>query len=145
MNQTWGFILIIFTLIMGWMMQVLVTVVPSFAAKFGIIEPEEGLDPTFFIDVQGEALWDALSLWVLPVAGILLVSGSPYWAYFGLVGGGMYVYFSGRGIVVRLMLQRRGIQIGNPDTLKLFYGFLVLWGLIGLVTIGLAVADLPLP
>jgi hypothetical protein len=145
MNQTWGIILIIFTLFIGWMMQVLVTVAPTFAAKFGLIEPEEGIDRTFFMDAKGEALWDALSLWVLPVAGILLVSGSPYWAYFGLVGGGMYVYFSGRGIVVRRMMQRNGIVIGNPDTLKLFYAFLVMWGLIGLVTIGLAVADLPLP
>jgi len=127
MNQTWGIILIIFTLLMGWLMQVIVTVAPSFASKFGLIE------------------WDTLSLWVLPVAGILLLIDSPYWAYFGLVGGGMYVYFAGRGIVVRRLMQRRGIAIGNPDTLKLFYVFLVLWGLAGLVTIYLAVSDLPLP
>ena len=145
MNQTWGIILIIFTLLMGWLMQVIVTVSPSFASKFGLIEPKSGVDPTFYIDAQGEAIWDALSLWVLPVAGIMLLIESPYWAYFGLVGGGMYVYFAGRGIVVRRMMQRRGISIGKPDTLKLFYAFLILWGLIGLVTIYLAVADLSLP
>jgi hypothetical protein len=145
MNQTWGIILIIFTLLMGWLMQVIVTVAPSFASKFGLIEPEAGVDKTFYIDAQGEAIWDTLSLWVLPVAGILLLIDSPYWAYFGLVGGGMYVYFAGRGIVVRRLMQRRGIAIGNPDTLKLFYVFLVLWGLAGLVTIYLAVSDLPLP
>lgn len=145
MNQTWGIILIIFTLLMGWLMQVIVTVAPSIAAKFGLIEPKAGVDPTFYIDAQGEAIWDALSLWVLPVAGILLLIESPYWAYFGLVGGGMYVYFAGRGIVVRRMMAQRGISIGKPDTLKMFYAFLVLWGLIGLVTIYLAVVDLPIP
>lgn len=145
MNQVWGTILIIFTLLMGWLMQVIVTVAPSFASKLGMIEQESGVDPTFYVDAKGEAIWDALSLWVLPVAGILLVIDSPYWAYFGLVGGGMYVYFSGRGIVVRRIMQRRGIPIGTPDTLKLFNVFLVLWGLLGLVTIFLAVAALPLP
>ena len=145
MNQAWGIVLIIFTLIMGWLMQVIVTVAPSFASKLGVVEPESGVDPTFLVDAKGEATWDALILWVLPVAGILLVIDSPYWAYFGLVGGGMYLYFAGRGIVVRRMMQRRGIRIGNPETLKLFYAFLVLWGLTGLVTIVLAVAALPVP
>ena len=145
MNQTWGIILIIFTLLMGWLMQVIVTVSPSFASKFGLIEPEAGVDPTFYIDAQGEAIWDALSLWVLPVAGILLLIDSPYWAYFGLVGGGMYVYFAGRGIVGRAIKMEYIEPDRRPDTLKLFYAFLVLWGLIGLVTIYLAVADLPLP
>ena len=145
MDQTWGIILIIFTLVMGWLMQVIVTLAPSFASKLGVSEPESGVDPTFYVDAQGEAVWDALILWVLPVAGILLVIDSPYWAYFGLVGGGMYLYFAGRGIVVRRAMQRRGIPIGNPDTLKLYYAFLVLWGLVGLVTIVLAVAALPVP
>ncbi|MFN2189903.1 MAG: hypothetical protein ACK2T3_14155 [Candidatus Promineifilaceae bacterium] len=144
MDQTWGIILVIFTLFMGWLMQVIVTLFPSFASKYGLIEPGSGVDPAFFADAQGEAIWDSLSLWVLPVAGILLLLDSAYWAYFGLVGGGMYVYFAGRGIVVRRLMQRRGIAIGNPDTLKLFYAFLILWGLIGLVTIYLAVSDLPL-
>jgi len=144
MDQTWGIILVIFTLFMGWLMQVIVTLFPSFASKYGLIEPGSGVDPAFFADAQGEAIWDSLSLWVLPVAGILLLLDSAYWAYFGLVGGGMYVYFAGRGIVVRRLMQRRGIAIGNPDTLKLFYAFLILWGLIGLVTICLAVSDLPL-
>ncbi len=145
MNQAWGIVLIIFTGLMGWLMQVIVTVAPSLASKLGAVEPEAGVDPTFFVDAQGEAVWDALILWVLPVAGILLVMDSPYWAYFGLVGGGMYLYFAGRGIVVRRAMQRRGIPIGNPDTLKLYYAFLVLWGLVGLVTIVLAVAALPVP
>jgi hypothetical protein len=145
MDQAWGITLIIFTLVMGWLMQVIVTLTPSLAAKWGFIEPKSEADPTFLVDAKGEAIWDSLILWTLPVAGILLLLDSSYWAYFGLVGGGMYLYFAGRGIVVRRMMQRRGIPIGNPDNLKLFYAFLVMWGLIGGVTIGLAVAALPVP
>jgi hypothetical protein len=70
---------------------------------------------------------------------------SPWWVYFGLVGGGMYLYFAGRGIVVRLLMQRRGIRIGEPGTVKLFNIVLTLWGLMGVVTIVMAVAALPLP
>ena len=145
MEQGWGIVLVIFTLVMGWLMQVIVTIAPSFASKYGLIEAESEVDPTFLVDAKGEALWDSLSLWTLPVAGILLLLDNAYWAYFGLVGGGMYVYFAGRGVVVRRMMQSRGIKLGNPDTLKLFYDFLILWGLVGIVTIILAVDALPEP
>ncbi len=145
MNIIWGAILIIFTLIVCWLGQVTVVVVPTLATRLGLVEPEADVDPTFFADVRGEALWDALILWTLPIAGILLIVDSPWWAYFGLVGGGMYLYFAGRGIVQRLMMQRTGIRIGKPEQLKLFYAVLTLWGLIAVVTIVMAVAALPMP
>ena len=113
-------------------------------AGFGLTEPEADVDPTFYADVRGEAFWDMTILWTLPVAGILLVVNSTWWIYFGLVGGGMYLYFAGRGIAVRLVMQRRGIRIGKPETVKVVYVLLTLWGLIAVVTIIMAVAVLPL-
>ena len=101
------------------------------------------MDPTFFVDARAEAIWDTLILWTLPVAGILLIFGNPVWAYFGLVGGGMYLYFAGRGIIVRQAMRRRGIRTGSRETLKLYYVFLTIWALIAVVTIVLAVAALP--
>ena len=145
MNIIWGAILIIFTGILCWLGQIINASSPTLAARLGLAEPESDVDPTFFVDGRGEAIWDALILWTLPVAGILLILNSPWWAYFGLVGGGMYLYFAGRGIVVRLMMQGRGIRIGKPGTLKLFNVVLTLWGLIAVVTIAMAVAALPLP
>ncbi len=118
---------------------------PTLAAQWGLNELESDVDAAFFIDTRGEAIWDALILWTLPVAGILLILDKPAWAYFGLVGGGMFLYLAGRGIIVRLLMQRRGIRIGKPETLKLFYAFLALWGLIAVVTIIMAVDALPLP
>jgi hypothetical protein len=145
MNIIWGAILIVFTLILCWLGQVISASSPTLAARLGLAEPESDVDPTFFVDARGEAIWDALILWTLPVAGILLILDSPYWVYFGLVGGGMYLYFAGRGIAVRLVMQRRGIPIGKPGTVKLGNVALTLWGLMGVVTIVMAVAALPLP
>jgi hypothetical protein len=103
------------------------------------------VDPFFFVLERGLAINDTIMSWTLPVAGILLVLDSPSWAYFGLVGGAMYLYFSGAGIISRLALKRRGIRIGKPKSLIAAYVSLTLWGLIAVITIIMAVEDLPLP
>ena len=144
MNILWGIVLIVFTLILCWLGQVINASSPALAGRLGLTEPESDVDPTFYVDARGEAIWDSFSLWILPLAGILLIIDSPYWVYFGLVGGGMYLYFSGRLLVVRQLMQRRGIRIGKPETVKLYNVVLSLWGLIALVTIVMAVAAVPL-
>ncbi len=143
MNIIWGVILTIISSI-GYIGQAISAFWPGTATKLGLTEPEADIDPTFYADVRGEAFWDTAILWTLPVAGVLLVLNSPVWAYFGLVGGGMYLYFAGRGIVVRRVMQRRGIRIGTPETLKVAYIFLTLWGLAAVITIAMAIAALPL-
>ena len=144
MNIIWGTILIIFSLL-GWLGQTIAAFWPTTAVKLGVTEPEADVDATFYADVRGEAFWDAAILWTLPVAGVLLVLNSPVWAYFGLVGGGMYLYCAGRGIVVRRVMQHRGVAIGKPEALKVAFVFLTLWGLVAMGTIIMAVAALPLP
>lgn len=145
MNIIWGAILIIFTGILCWLGQVINASSPILAARIGLAEPESDVDPTYFVDGRGEAIWDALILWTLPVAGVLLIFNSPWWVYFGLVGGGMYLYFAGRMLVVRLAMQRHGIRIGKPETVKLYNAVLILWGLLAVVTIIMALAAPPLP
>ncbi len=144
MNIIWGAILTIFSML-GWIGQAITAFSPKLAVKLGMTEPESEVDPTFYVDVRGESVWDTMILWTLPVAGILLMLNNSLWAYFGLVGGGMYLYFAGRGITVRLAMRRRGIRIGMPKNLAAIYVFLILWALIAVVTIIMAVAALPLP
>jgi hypothetical protein len=143
MNIIWGAILTIFSLL-GWLGQAITALSPKMATKLGLTEPESEVDPTFYADVRGEAIWDTIILWTLPVAGIMLLLNNTLWAHFGLVGGGMYLYFAGRGILVRLTMQRRGIRIGMPKTLTVIYIFLILWGLIAVVTIIMAITELSL-
>lgn len=141
MNIIWGAILTIFSLL-GWLMQAITVLSPKAATRLGLTEPESDVDPAFYADVRGEAYWDTIILWILPVAGILLLLNNTLWAYFGLVGGGMYLYFAGRGILTRLAMQRHGIRIGMPKTLTAIYIFLILWGLIAVVTIIMAIREL---
>ena len=79
------------------------------------------------------------------MAGILLLLDNQSWVYFGLIGGGMYLYFAGRGLIVRLVMQRHEVRIGKPETVKLYNAVLILWGLIAAVTVIMAVATLTSP
>jgi hypothetical protein len=141
MNIIWGIILTILTSI-GYFGQVLSAFLPEAATKLGLTETESEVDPTFYADVRGEAFWDTAILWTLPVAGVLLILNNPLWVYFGLVGGSMYLYFAGRGIVVRRVMLRRNICIGTPESLKVAYIFLTLWGLTAALTMVMAIATL---
>ena len=142
MNIIWGIILTILSSI-GYFGQVITAFWPDTASRLGLAEPETEVDPAFYADVRGEAFWDTAILWTLPVAGVLLLLNNPLWVYFGLVGGGMYLYFAGRGIVVRRIMQQRGVRIGTPENLKVAYTFLTLWGVAAVITIILAIAALP--
>lgn len=141
MNILWGVILTILSSI-GYFGQVISAFWPEAATKLGLTEAESAVDPTFYADMRGEAFWDAAILWTLPVAGVLLILTNPLWTYFGLVGGGMYLYFAGRGIIVRRVMQKRNVHIGTLDSLKVAYTFLALWGLAAVVTIAMAIATL---
>ena len=143
MNIIWGIILTILSSI-GYFGQVITAFWPDTAAKLGLTEPESDVDPAFYADVRGEAFWDTVILWTLPVAGVLLLLNNSLWVYFGLIGGGMYLYFAGRGIVVRRVMQQRGIRIGTDETLKVAHIFLALWGLAAVITIVMAIAALSL-
>ena len=114
------------------------------ATRLGFIEPESDVDRTFFVFERSLAVNDTIWTWTLPTAGILLIMNSPLWIYFGLVGGGMYLYFSGAGILSRLAMKRRAIRIGSQKAVAQAYVALTLWGLIGLVTIIMAVGRTPL-
>ncbi|MBI4320392.1 MAG: hypothetical protein HY675_18035 [Chloroflexi bacterium] len=141
MNLIWGIFLTVLSLL-GWLGQVVNALAPALAQRWGLNERESDVDSTFFADTRGEAIWDALIIWTMPVAGVLLIVDSPLWAYFGLVGGGSYVYFVGRGIAVRLVMRRRGIRIGPPEAVRLYFGLFGLFGLIAVVTIVMAAAAL---
>ena len=134
MDIIWGILLIAFGLI-AWGGQVLSAVTPRLAEQLGLTEPEAEVNTAFYADVLGEARWDSLTLWTLPFAGILIILNSPIWIYFGLVGGSMYLYFAGRAIFTRLVLKRKGVRIGKPELVKIYFIFVTLWGLIGLATI----------
>ena len=134
MDIIWGILIIVFGLI-AWIGQVLSAMAPTLAAKLQLSEPKEDVDPAFYADARGEAKWDMLTGWTLPLAGILILFNNPLWIFFGMIGGSIYLYFGGRAIFTRLELQKNGIRIGKQDLLKMYYIFAALWAFIGLATI----------
>ena len=111
MGILWGLVVVALSLLC-WGGQVISWFAPATAVRLTLMEAEDTVEPTYFADVRGEALWDTLTLWTMLVAGVLLTLDVSAWAYFGLVGGGMYVYFAGRGIVTRRAMQQRGYRVG---------------------------------
>jgi hypothetical protein len=134
MTIAWGVVLVVSSLL-AWGGQTVSWLAPDTATRLGLMESEDDVDETFWADIRGEAAWDTITLWTLPVAGILLLADQAAWPYFGLVGGGMYVYFAGRGVLVRREMMRRGRRIGAPASVRVGLVALAGWGLIGAITV----------
>ena len=134
MQTLWG-VLVVLLALLAWVGQTISWLAPATAVKLSLMEAEDDVEPTFWADIRGEAAWDSFTLWSMVVAGILLLMDEPAWAYFGLVGGGMYVYFGGRGILVRAAMLRRGLRIGKPKSVAQGLAFLGIWTAMGLITV----------
>lgn len=130
---------------MAWLGQAITWLAPATAERLALTEAGDSVEPVYRADVRGEALWDTLTLWTLVVAGGLLVADNQAWAYFGLIGGGIYLYFAGRGIATRAIMQRHGFRIGAPRNVTTAHALLVIWGLTAAITIVAAVIALPTP
>lgn len=141
MAAVWGVIVAALALL-AWGGQIVSWLAPERAASWGLAEAERDVDPAFWADVRGEARWDAATLWTMVAAGVLLAVDSGTWPYFGLVGGGMFLYFAGRGILTRRELARRGHGIGAPRSVQAAYAFLAVWGAMAAITIVAAVVAL---
>jgi hypothetical protein len=137
----WGIVVIVLS-VLAWGGQTISWFSPPTAERFSLTEAEADVEPAFYADIRGEALWDTLTLWVLVVAGALLIAGDGAWAYFGLSGGAIYVYFAGRGLLTRRAMQQRGLRVGAIRDLKSAYLFLTIWGVMGLATLIAAAAEL---
>jgi len=141
MNIIWGWIVLLLSSL-AYFGQLIAAFWPGTAEKLGMTESESDVDPVFYADVRGEIFLDICTLWTLPLAGLLLVLNNSFWVYLGLIGGSMYLYFAGRGIIVRRMMLKRGIPIGSRENLKINYIFLFIWGTMAIITIIIAINNL---
>ncbi len=141
MNIIWGIVVVALALL-AWVGQTVSLLAPSAAVRWNLMEAEDDVEPTFWADIRAEAFWDALTLWVMVVAGVLLIADGAAWPYFGLVGGGMYLYFGGRGISARVAMSRRGLRIGSPESVRTGILFLAIWAVVALITIVAAIVTL---
>ena len=141
MNVLWGVVVTSLSLL-AWGGQAIAWFWPATAVRWNLAEAEDDVEPAFWADARGEARWDTLTLWTMVAAGVLLIVDARSWVYFGLVGGGMYVYFGGRGILTRLALMRGGFRVGEPSSVRLGLVMLGVWGVAGAITLVASVAEL---
>lgn len=141
MELAWGVLVLVLSMI-AWLGQVTSWLAPATAVRLTLMEAEADVEPVYWADIRGEATWDSLVLWMLPLAGLLLILDEPAWAVFGLIGGGIYLYYAGRGIATRLALQGHGFRIGASQNVRLGYAFLTAWGAMALITMVGAAASL---
>ena len=142
MTMAWGLAVLVLSLL-AWLGQIIAWRWPETAVRLSLREADADLEPVYGVDVKGEAIWDVLILWTLPLAAVLLILDEPTWALFGLLGGGVYLYYAGRGIITRALMQERGFRIGSTQNVRLGYLFLGLWGAMAIVTIAIAAASFP--
>ena len=140
--ELFGGVIVVALSLLCWGGQLISSLSPATAVRLSLMEAEDDVEPVYFADIRGEALWDALALWPMLVAGVLLIIDNSAWPYFGMVGAGMYIYFAGRGILTRLFMQRRGFAIGSRQSVSVGLLFLAIWGLMGLAVAVAAVAAL---
>ena len=141
MGVAWGLVLIMLGLL-AWLGQAIAWFAPGTAESLTLTESEDDVEGAYYADIRGEALWDTLTLWTMVAAGGLLVADHYAWAYFGLLSGGMYLYFGGRGILARAAMERRGLQIGSPQNVRLGCVFSAAWATMALVTIVAAIVSI---
>ncbi len=142
MEMVWGIVLIVLGLV-AWVGQAISWLAPATAERLTLTESEDGVEAAYYGDIRGEVIWDTFTLWTMVAAGGLLVADNQAWAYFGLVSGGMYLYFAGRGIITRAVLRQRGFRIGEPQSLNVAYVALTVWGTAAVITIIASVIALP--
>jgi hypothetical protein len=125
-----------------WGGQVLSWLAPETAVRWGFMESETDVEPVFWADLLAEARWDAAVLWSMVVAGGLLTIDHASWPYFGLVAGGGYLYFAGRGIAARLTMRGRQFRIGSPGNVTTGIIALAVWGAMAAAVIVGAIVEL---
>lgn len=141
MAVIWGLFITALALVC-WGGQALALFSPVTAERLGLAERAEDVDIAFYADGRGEAAWDFFTVWTLGAAGVLLTLGASSWAYFGLVGGAMYVYFGGRGVMVRREMLRHDIRMGSGSAVKTAFWALSIWGIAGMITLVAAIVAL---
>ena len=134
MKFIWGVFLFGVTLKV-WVGQVIIAISPGVAEKLRIIESISKMDSCYFVTLRGEAFWNMFFLWILPVSGFFLIINYDSWLFFGLIGGVIYVYFAGHGILIRFFMQKNGIVIGSSNWVRFTYFLLFLWLFVAVVTV----------
>ncbi len=122
--------------------QLLSSVNFALAQRLGLQEKAAAADPLHARLELGAARWDLVSLWTVPVAGLLMLLDQAWWPYLGLIGGGAYVDAGGREAAKILGLRDRGVRVGTRNEVRLGFGVFAFLIAVGLFMIAISLAEL---
>jgi hypothetical protein len=108
------------------------------AERLGLQEDPDTVDQVYRRDTAGTAVWDVLTMWTLPAAGLLMILAHPWWPYLALVGGAVYVDTGGRQAIKLLGYRREGIRVGTPRAVSVALGAYAVFLVLGAAAIILA-------
>lgn len=111
------------------------------AQQLGLQEQPDTIDPVYARDAAGTARWDLLSMWTLPLAGLLMLIDSSWWPYIALIGGAIYVDTGGRQGIKLLGYRNEGVRVGTSQAVNLALGVYALFLFVGLLAIILALVE----
>lgn len=116
----------------SWLAQLVSAVNFPLAQRLGLQEKSEGTDALYQQAELNSARWDVAVLWILPAAGILMLSGHHWWPYLGLLAGGIYLDGAGREAAKYTSLKKSGVRLGNPREYWITLVYFVVMFLVGL-------------
>lgn len=137
MQMTLGLVCIVFGCI-GWGGQLLSALAFEWAQRWGLQEGSEHTDPLFRSAELNAARWDALMLWTLIVAGVLMVIDHAVWPLAALVAGGIHLDAGGREAAKYLCLRKHQVRVGTASNVKMACTVFLALGLMGLLVAGYA-------
>lgn len=111
--------------------QVVSVVNLDLARRFMLQERAEDIDAQYQRDTGYTARWDVLSMWVLPLAGTLMLLNHATWPHFAIIGGALYLDTGARQFLKLGALREEGVRVGQPADVQLAYSVYVAFIVMG--------------
>ena len=131
MQKILGLVCVLFGAI-GWIGQTISAINFPLAQKLGFQEKSEDTDPLYRIAELNAARWDAVVLWSIIAAGILLLIDHTWWPYVSLVASAVYLDTAGREAAKYLSFLKGGIKTGTAKEKRTAFCFFGIMAIISL-------------
>ena len=112
------------------------------AQRLGLQGLADTIDPIYARDTAGTARWDVLSMWTLPVAGILMLIDSAWWPYVALIGGAIYLDTGGRQGIKLFGYRSEGVRVGTRQAVRRALAVYAVFVILGAMSIVIALIDI---
>ena len=136
-----GWILIIFPGIL-FAGQLISSISFPLAQKIGFQEDPENTDLLLQTAEKYVAYWDLITIIWMPLSGVLMIIGSPYWPVVSLIAGAIYFDASGREAAKMLSFKHEGIRVGSSTQHKIFFSTYFVMAILGVIVILRSLAEL---